>query len=398
MVTIEQVAWTRDALERIYDVAHLEHSLQAIPSSLRLSNAQELQAKLFIQIKQLKPSSAVPPSSLAWRVYNALELRYVRAMTQIEAASELNISLRQLRREQDRGIEAIAILTFSPVCVPEPNGSSMVARATPVDTQVLAAGENEFMRLDDLIRSVFDLIDPLLHAKDVHLIVSLPSPTPVFWNNRVVIRQLLIMSVSWMIKQAEHENINILGEVQDGFVKLQFMRDHDLASPPEQEYVILQHMAREVGIDMRLSAACIDKQNLILTIPISNRQQVLMVDDNLDTVELTRRYLADSPFDLVAIHRSEDTIPKAQTLQPKCIVLDVMMPGRDGWEILALLKSHPDTMHIPVVVCSVLRNPELAFALGATAVLQRPHTAQQLLNILHQLTSQSHQRPAQLSS
>jgi CheY-like chemotaxis protein len=63
-------------------------------------------------------------------------------------------------------------------------------------------------------------------------------------------------------------------------------------------------------------------------------------------------------------------------------VLDLMMPDRDGWELLSLLKTHPETAAIPVVVSSVLRQEELARALGAAAVLTKPFTPAQLLDTL----------------
>ncbi len=55
-----------------------------------------------------------------------------------------------------------------------------------------------------------------------------------------------------------------------------------------------------------------------------------------------------------------------------------MMPERDGWEVLTLLKSHPETARIPVIISSVLNQPDLGAALGAALMLPKPFTTEQL--------------------
>lgn len=69
-------------------------------------------------------------------------------------------------------------------------------------------------------------------------------------------------------------------------------------------------------------------------------------------------------------------------------LLDVLMPNNDGWQILEWLRAEPSTSTVPIVVCSVLDQPHLAFALGAQAVLQKPVTQADLLKTVHRLLSQ----------
>ena len=56
------------------------------------------------------------------------------------------------------------------------------------------------------------------------------------------------------------------------------------------------------------------------------------------------------------------------------IVLDVMLPDPaiDGWELLAQLHEHPETRSIPVIICSVIRERQLALSLGAASYLPKP--------------------------
>jgi CheY-like chemotaxis protein len=66
-------------------------------------------------------------------------------------------------------------------------------------------------------------------------------------------------------------------------------------------------------------------------------------------------------------------------------VLDVMMPGMDGWEFLQRLRNQPTTASIPVIVCSVINNPGLAYSLNASLFLPKPVSRRDVLDALRQL-------------
>lgn len=68
--------------------------------------------------------------------------------------------------------------------------------------------------------------------------------------------------------------------------------------------------------------------------------------------------------------------------KPDAIILDVMLPSADGYEALQTLRSDPITASIPVVVCTVLKQRDLALALGATDFLAKPATQGALLAAL----------------
>jgi CheY-like chemotaxis protein len=401
MVSQDRIAWTRDTLERIYDLGFLQRSLDtasSVGNSAGALSGKELQSLLLRHIEQLRPSNDVATSSSAWRIYNALEYRYVRGLTQAEAATELNVSLRQLRREQDRGIEAVATLLFNSKHQASETPDTKVTRP---ELQPHSIQHNEYMRLDDLLHSVLSLIDPLLMRKNVDVQVTLPHQTPVLWANRVLLRQLLIMAVSYAIQGTVDGNLTIGSEVIDNRVELVLQRKGMPVATTDvlaDNRATLQRLAEESNIALTISSGEKASTSLRLSIPISARQCVLMIDDSADAIELDRRYLQRTQFDLLAVSRADDALIQAQTIQPDCILLDVMIPGHDGWEILALLKSHPSTINIPVIVCSVLQNQELAFALGAKAILPRPHTAAQLIDVLQSVTELPVQSQAARSS
>jgi len=72
----------------------------------------------------------------------------------------------------------------------------------------------------------------------------------------------------------------------------------------------------------------------------------------------------------------------AEELQPQMIVLDLMMPNQDGWEILRQINASPETRDIPVIICSVLDEREMALASGASDYLVKPVNQVDLLTVL----------------
>jgi two-component system cell cycle response regulator len=82
--------------------------------------------------------------------------------------------------------------------------------------------------------------------------------------------------------------------------------------------------------------------------------RVLIVDDILPNVKLLEAKLSGEYFDVITALSGAEGIQKAETLSPDIILLDVMMPGMDGFECCQLLKSNPLTSHIPIVMVTAL--------------------------------------------
>jgi Amt family ammonium transporter len=72
----------------------------------------------------------------------------------------------------------------------------------------------------------------------------------------------------------------------------------------------------------------------------------------------------------------------AEACQPRAILLDIMMPGLDGWELLERLREHPRTGGVPVIVCSIVPQESLARLLGAADYIRKPVTRRALLAAL----------------
>ncbi len=113
---------------------------------------------------------------------------------------------------------------------------------------------------------------------------------------------------------------------------------------------------------------------------------VLLIEDDEHAVDLLTIYLEGAGFQVIACRDGEAGIESARRLQPAAIVLDVMLPGLDGWEFLARAKADAAIASIPVVIVSMLDERGKGFALGAADYLVKPVNRQDLLSALAGLT------------
>jgi signal transduction histidine kinase/CheY-like chemotaxis protein len=109
-----------------------------------------------------------------------------------------------------------------------------------------------------------------------------------------------------------------------------------------------------------------------LEVPVPQGTTVLVVDDDDKARELLRHYLAGAGYHVVEARTGDEAIELASELHPDAITLDIMLPGRHGHEVLAMLKSDPRTLEIPVVVVSMTEDRELGLSLGAADWLVKP--------------------------
>jgi len=116
------------------------------------------------------------------------------------------------------------------------------------------------------------------------------------------------------------------------------------------------------------------------------RNTILIVEDDRATSELLTLQLKDAGYLVAHAYDGVEAVKKAVELRPFAIILDVMLPGKDGWEVLQDIRSLPDTKDIPVVVYSIVDNRELGFALGATDYLTKPVDRKTLISKLNELS------------
>jgi CheY-like chemotaxis protein len=127
---------------------------------------------------------------------------------------------------------------------------------------------------------------------------------------------------------------------------------------------------------------------------MEKKQRILIVDDNHSLVLATERVLQKDGFDVFTAYDGLEGLEKARTEKPDLIILDIMMPKMDGYEVCHQLKSDPVTAPIPIIILSAkgeidekksapvigLKEVYAAYKLGANNFLTKPVTASDILN------------------
>jgi signal transduction histidine kinase/CheY-like chemotaxis protein/HAMP domain-containing protein len=114
-------------------------------------------------------------------------------------------------------------------------------------------------------------------------------------------------------------------------------------------------------------------------------KKILVVEDNEHAAQLLCIYLTEAGYDAEIAVDGEEAIAKAKEIKPFAITLDIMLPKKDGWQIMQDLKNFPDTCHIPIIIISIVDDESLGFSLGAVGYLVKPLDKEQLIGILEKL-------------
>ncbi|MEM6795728.1 MAG: response regulator [Acidobacteriota bacterium] len=105
---------------------------------------------------------------------------------------------------------------------------------------------------------------------------------------------------------------------------------------------------------------------------------ILVIDDDPATLDLTRRQLSREGYFVLAASGGAEGLEMARRSRPSAIVLDLMMPGMDGWAVLAELNGDDSLSATPVILHSMLDEQEMGFALGASEYLHKPVSRERL--------------------
>ena len=109
---------------------------------------------------------------------------------------------------------------------------------------------------------------------------------------------------------------------------------------------------------------------------------VLVIEDDPSSVDLLRAYLTGSGYEVLVERTGPEGLSAVRREQPDAVVLDIQLPGLDGWALLAALKAAAETSAIPVVVVSVLDDRVRGLHEGAAAYLVKPVSRDDVLSAL----------------
>ncbi len=405
---------------RLNDRAFLEdHPLAKVLGGPSALGAERLHRILIDAIDWLRPFGSASLSSAEWRRYRSLQLRYVEGASPDQISRELQVSPRQARRDHAEALDEIARLLWTrlvpreavPAAASAPVSGrtaryaerrSLPPRSDSLDAEIsnLAAVASLPTRVDEIVRGVVETVSRLSAEHQVQIAVAaLETPGPVAVN-RTALRELLLTLLSDALVHHPGAQIDIQAEHQGQSLTLvMHVRAPDRtrgldATQSDDHCFRVSSSVLEVSIRLAQSlAASLDVESteaggaVRLTLPVSRISTLLLVDDNPDVALLFRRYLGGTSYQLVQARSAERALRLARDLQPDVIILDVLMPSHDGWEILQALRNDPATAVLPIVICSVVPDYALAHSLGVTDFLAKPVTRQALLDVLARVQS-----------
>jgi two-component system alkaline phosphatase synthesis response regulator PhoP len=123
-----------------------------------------------------------------------------------------------------------------------------------------------------------------------------------------------------------------------------------------------------------------------------SKGKILVVDDEIYIVHILDFSLGMEGYEVVTALDGEQALEKLKAERPDLIVLDIMMPKLDGYEVCKTIKGNPDTAHIPVILLSAKgRNVDqkMGFDVGADDYITKPFSPRKLVERINQLLGQA---------
>jgi signal transduction histidine kinase/CheY-like chemotaxis protein len=287
----------------------------------------------------------------------------------------------------------------------------------------------EFMTLVD---TCFSTVEPMIKEGRVQLIKEVPEDLPEMLSDQDKLKQIIINLLSNALKFTEKGEVKLSAAVEDASLKIA-VSDTGTGMPADAlEYIFdefrqvdgsstREHGGTGLGLsitkklthilggtieagsvegkgstftvifplvqkDEKLPAETVAfKEEQDLPIMAKDKKTLLAIDDDPNSLLLLKQNLEDEGYYVVGALSADEGIQKTAEIKPFAITLDILMPKKDGWEVLNHLKADPATRDIPVIVLSIIDNKELGFSLGAFDYLVKPLEKEAILSALQRI-------------
>ena len=123
--------------------------------------------------------------------------------------------------------------------------------------------------------------------------------------------------------------------------------------------------------------------------------RILIVDDEKNIRTLLRQQLEEVGYSIIEAQNGREAIQLAREERPDLIILDILMPDLDGFEVTTILKQSNETADIPIMILSIVEDRDKGYRLGVDSYLTKPVDAEQLLSTVSSLAARGQQTPAQ---
>jgi len=286
----------------------------------------------------------------------------------------------------------------------------------------------ETFRVADMLNDVAATVDALVRKKQNTLHVEVNGDPGTIYQDQVKLRQCLFNLLSNAAKFTEHGRITIQAEriQRDGQDWVHFrVSDTGIGMSDEQQQrlferftqadasttrrfggtglglAITRAFCRLLGGDVTVASRAGQGSTFTISLPAvlpdyaqdegdsdapdhggEAEDVVLIIDDDTATRDLLARFLQKEGFVARKAADGRTGLDLARKYHPRVILLDVMMPGMDGWSVLSALKADPELAGIPVVMITFVSDQGLGCSLGAADYVIKPVEWEQLRRIM----------------
>ncbi|RMF91749.1 MAG: response regulator [Nitrospinota bacterium] len=305
-----------------------------------------------------------------------------------------------------------------------------------LDLSKIEAGRMEVQpasfALDALIEECLRTVEPMRRSERIQLVKSLEAALPPLFTDQAKLKQILMNLLSNAVKFTEDGCITVTAHPHGGDLVIA-VADTGIGIPADKLEVIFEEfrqvdssttrkyggtglglsisrrLAQLLGGNITVQSTVGSGSTFTVTLPLhygtiqpvmpapppdrlttlpEAGRVVLVIDDDPDVIYLLQENLAEAGYRVVGITNGEEGLQKARELRPFAIILDLLMPQKDGWQILHELKADEVTRPIPIIVLSIIDNRELGYRLGAADYLLKPFDREAILAALARLAPQ----------
>jgi PAS domain S-box-containing protein len=295
-----------------------------------------------------------------------------------------------------------------------------------LDLARIEAGKMELnfeeVHIADMATSVLSTAKGLVKEKSIQLIQRIPADMPTVRGDTMRVRQVLLNLISNASKFTDEGTITVDASVQKGpggkMEALINVIDTGPGISIEDQEKLFKAFSQVDGSATRKSGGsglglsiCANLVQLHggrisvrsevgkgscfwFTLPLyhqpqqeipEGKQVILAIDDDPQVISLYERYLTPKGYYVVPLTEPAKARERILELKPYAVLLDIMMPGKDGWTVLAEIKSDPGTKDVPVIICSIVDQEEKGYNLGAADYLLKPILEEDLIHAVDRL-------------
>jgi PAS domain S-box-containing protein len=289
--------------------------------------------------------------------------------------------------------------------------------------------------LETVVDVCFHTLEPMVPSEHLRLVKDIDTALPLLTTDKDKVQQILMNLLSNAVKFTTAGTITVTARHHDGTLTLAvtdtgtgipaealeqiFVEFRQVDSGPTRRYggtglglSISRRLAQLLGGDITVQSTVGVGSTFTVTLPMhydaaplgariatlpareeslsqpESDKIILAIDDDPDVIYLLRENLTEAGYRVVGATSAEEGLRQARTLRPLAITLDILMPHKDGWQLLHELKTDATTRDIPIIVLSIVDNKALGYQLGAFDYLLKPFDREAILATLTRLPPQ----------